>query len=182
MGRRRATGIAQRAAGLVEGGAQGLDDAARRRGDARGDPYARYELEHARALLALGEALRRAGDAAEAREPLRASGRLADAAGAEGLVERAERGAARPAGAKRVKRAVLAGADSLTPTRAPDRRMAAEGSRNREIAQTLFVTKKTVETHLSHVYAKLGIAGRARPGRCPEGLDLSVVQDVLSGE
>jgi len=39
--------------------------------------------------------------------------------------------------------------------------MAAAGDSNRAIAQQLFLTKKTVETHLSHAYHKLGIAGRA---------------------
>ena len=39
--------------------------------------------------------------------------------------------------------------------------MAAAGDSNREIAQALFLTKKTVETHLSHAYRKLGITGRA---------------------
>ena len=40
--------------------------------------------------------------------------------------------------------------------------LAAEGLSNPEIAQALFVTRKTVETHLGHVYRKLGITGRAR--------------------
>jgi hypothetical protein len=39
--------------------------------------------------------------------------------------------------------------------------LAARGLTNRQIAQTLFVTSKTVETHLSHVYTKLGIASRS---------------------
>jgi DNA-binding CsgD family transcriptional regulator len=38
--------------------------------------------------------------------------------------------------------------------------LAAEGRSNPEIAQTLFVTRKTVETHLGHVYRKLDIGGR----------------------
>ena len=38
--------------------------------------------------------------------------------------------------------------------------LAAAGKSNREIAQTLFVTQKTVETHLGHVYDKLGIRAR----------------------
>jgi DNA-binding NarL/FixJ family response regulator len=38
--------------------------------------------------------------------------------------------------------------------------LAAEGALNREIAQALFVTEKTVETHLSHAYAKLGVRSR----------------------
>jgi DNA-binding CsgD family transcriptional regulator len=40
--------------------------------------------------------------------------------------------------------------------------LAARGLRNREIAQALFVTIKTVEVHLGHAYAKLGVRGRSQ--------------------
>ena len=43
--------------------------------------------------------------------------------------------------------------------------LAAEGHSNPEIAQALFVSRKTVETHLGHVYRKLGIAGRGKLAR-----------------
>ena len=39
--------------------------------------------------------------------------------------------------------------------------LAATGAKNREIAEALFVTVRTVETHLSNVYRKLGVSGRA---------------------
>ena len=52
------------------------------------------------------------------------------------------------------------GADSLTPSELRVARLAAEGGTNREIAQTLFVTPKTVEVHLSAAYRKLGIRSR----------------------
>ena len=42
--------------------------------------------------------------------------------------------------------------------------MAAEGATNREIAQALFVTARTVETHLTHAYGKLGIGSREELG------------------
>ena len=54
----------------------------------------------------------------------------------------------------------LRGPDALTPAELRTARMAAGGLSNREIAQALFVSAKTVETQLSHAYAKLGIAGR----------------------
>jgi DNA-binding CsgD family transcriptional regulator len=40
--------------------------------------------------------------------------------------------------------------------------LAASGHGNREIAQRLYVTRRTVETHLTHVFAKLGISGRSK--------------------
>ena len=43
--------------------------------------------------------------------------------------------------------------------------LAAEGRSNPEIAQTLYVTRKTVETHLGHVYRKLGVSGRVQLAR-----------------
>lgn len=39
--------------------------------------------------------------------------------------------------------------------------LVAEGLTNREVAQSLFLTVKTVETHLSHAYSKLGIGSRS---------------------
>jgi DNA-binding NarL/FixJ family response regulator len=47
--------------------------------------------------------------------------------------------------------------------------MAAEGLSNPEIAQTLFVTKKTVEAHLGSAYRKLGINSRAQLGSALRG-------------
>jgi DNA-binding CsgD family transcriptional regulator len=55
---------------------------------------------------------------------------------------------------------MLTGPESLTPSEHRVARMAATGMANREIAQALFVTVKTVETHLGHVYAKLDICSR----------------------
>ena len=43
--------------------------------------------------------------------------------------------------------------------------LAADGMSNPEIAQALFVTRKTVETHLSRVYRKLDVSGRGRLAR-----------------
>jgi DNA-binding CsgD family transcriptional regulator len=54
------------------------------------------------------------------------------------------------------------GVDSLTPSERRVAQMAIEGQTNREIAQALFVTPKTVETHLSHVYRKLEIQARSQ--------------------
>ena len=54
------------------------------------------------------------------------------------------------------------GADSLTASERRVAELAAEGLGNVAIAQALFVSRKTVETHLGHVYAKLGIGSRER--------------------
>jgi DNA-binding CsgD family transcriptional regulator len=85
---------------------------------------------------------------------------LAHRCGATALEERArielEATGARP------RSVVLTGAESLTPSELRVARLAAEGKTNREAAQLLFVSPKTVETHLRHCYQKLEIDGRAQ--------------------
>jgi DNA-binding CsgD family transcriptional regulator len=56
---------------------------------------------------------------------------------------------------------MLTGAESLTPSERRACRLAVEGLKNAEIAQALFVSLKTVETHLHSSYRKLDIASRA---------------------
>ena len=60
----------------------------------------------------------------------------------------------------RPRREALAGIDALTASERRVADLAAAGRTNREIAQELFVTPKTVEVHLSSTYCKLGIDGR----------------------
>jgi DNA-binding CsgD family transcriptional regulator len=62
----------------------------------------------------------------------------------------------------RPRRFARSGRDALTASELGVARMAAEGMTNREIAQALFITIRTVTTHLGHAYEKLGIAGRER--------------------
>ena len=107
-------------------------------------------------LVDLGAALRRRGRTEAAREPLREALHLADRDGAVRLAERA-RAELRAAGA-RPRRAALTGRDALTPAERRVAALAAEGRTNRQIAQELFVTQRTVETHLTHTFAKLDIA------------------------
>ena len=57
------------------------------------------------------------------------------------------------------------GVEQLTASERRVAEFAAEGRSNPEIAQALFVTRKTVETHLGRVYRKLDIAGRSELGR-----------------
>jgi DNA-binding CsgD family transcriptional regulator len=120
-------------------------------------------LELARGLVDLGAALRRAGARTDARTPLREGYELARDCGAESLAEDARHQLA--ASGVRIRRARLTGAESLTPSELRIAHMAADGSSNAEIAQALFVTVKTVEMHLTHVYRKLGIPGRGELAR-----------------
>jgi DNA-binding NarL/FixJ family response regulator len=115
-------------------------------------------LERARAQIDLGAALRRAGHRAEALERLRDGLDVAHRCAADALVEQA-RGEMVLAGA-RPRRDAAHGRDALTPSELRVARKAAGGMTNREIAQELFVSMRTVETHLTHVYRKLSIDSR----------------------
>ena len=115
-------------------------------------------LEHARALVNLGIALREHGRRLEARQPLAEGLDTAYACGAWAVAEHAR--AELVATGARPRRASLHGLDALTPAELRVVRMAATELTNREIAQTLFVSTKTVEAQLSHAYAKLGIRSR----------------------
>ncbi len=150
----RAVGIALRVQGLAMGDVEVLAEAAR---VLEGSPA---RLEHARTLAELGAAMRRAGRRADAREPLRSAVELAQACGAAALAE-AARTELIASGAK-PRREALSGADSLTPSERRVAGLAAEGMTNRDIAQRLFVTPKTVEVHLSSAYRKLGIGSRTQ--------------------
>jgi DNA-binding CsgD family transcriptional regulator len=128
-------------------------------------------LEHAKALAALGSALRRARKPTEAREPLRRALELAGVCGADGLAEhvRSELYAA----GSRPRRDALGGVESLTPSERRVVDLAAVGRTNRDIAQELYVTPKTVEVHLSNAYRKLGIRSRRELERALAGTAVS---------
>jgi DNA-binding CsgD family transcriptional regulator len=111
-----------------------------------------------RTLFDIGAALRRRRQPAAAREPLRRALDIARAGGARPLAERAEH-ELRAAGA-RPRRDRITGRDALTGTELRVAHLAIEGMTNRQIAEALFVTKKTVESHLDHVFHKLGIHAR----------------------
>ena len=115
-------------------------------------------LEHASALLELGAHLRRAGERSAARDPLRRALGLAHACGAMPLAERA-RDELLLAGA-RPRRDAQVGRDALTAAELRVARLAADGLTNREIAQQLFITIKTVEGHLARTFRKLDVHRR----------------------
>jgi DNA-binding CsgD family transcriptional regulator len=160
VGALRGLGVALRTAGLVEGGNRGLELLHRAT-----TVLARStaKLEYARALTDLGSALRRGGHRSDARGPLRQGLDLAQQCGARPLSERAHHELV--ATGARPRRLMVSGVESLTPSEQRVARMAAEGSTNREVAQALFVTEKTVEVHLTRTYRKLGIRSRSQlPG------------------
>jgi DNA-binding CsgD family transcriptional regulator/multidrug efflux pump subunit AcrA (membrane-fusion protein) len=125
-------------------------------------------VERAHASVELGAALRRAGQRSAARAPLRAGLQLADAIGA-GATAEAARHELRATGA-RPRRAAWTGAEALTPTERRVARLAADGLTNPQIAQALFVTAKTIQTHLAHTYQKLGIESRRELAAAVPGL------------
>ncbi len=116
-------------------------------------------LEYAKALTALGSALRRARQPTQAREPLRTGFEVATRCGAQPVAEHAR--AELYATGARPRREAFSGPESLTPSEQRVAELAAAGGSNREIAQQLYVTPKTVEVHLTSTYRKLGISSRA---------------------
>jgi DNA-binding CsgD family transcriptional regulator len=115
-------------------------------------------LECSRIRLELGHALTRLGHRVEARSPLQQALADADRTGAALVAERARRELV--ATGLRPRRAQTDGVASLTPRQRQVCELAASGTPNRAIAQQLFLSVKTVETHLAAAYEKLGIENR----------------------
>lgn len=115
-------------------------------------------LARALALLELGTTLRRQRQPRAARPPLRSALDLADRCGATALADRAHQ-ELKAAGA-RPRRTALTGVDALTASERRVAELAVQGLTNRQIAQQLYVSMRTVAVHLTHVYQKLGIKGR----------------------
>jgi DNA-binding CsgD family transcriptional regulator len=151
----RALGIALRVAGLVQGGSAGLELLEESVVSLRSSPAL---LERAHSLAELGAAMRRANRRSAARQPLAEALELAVRCGARRLAARA-REELKATGA-RPRRDWQTGIEALTPSELRVVRLAVEGRTNREIAQELYVTLKTVEGHLSRAYTKLRIEGR----------------------
>jgi DNA-binding CsgD family transcriptional regulator len=148
-------GTALRTLALVEGRESGielLDEAVSvlQESEAR--------LEYARAVTDLGAMLRHVGLRSMAIPKLRDGMDAAHRCGATALVDFA-REELRLAGA-RPTRIALTGRDALTPAERRVAALACDGMRNKEIAQALFVTQRTVEMHLSNAYRKLGVSSR----------------------
>jgi DNA-binding NarL/FixJ family response regulator len=157
IGQPRAIGVALRTRGLLSKGEEQIAQLLQAVTALEACPS---PLEHARALTDLGAALRRASRRTQARPLLAQALDLATGCGARALATRA-REELITAGA-RPRRERLSGIDALTASERRVAQMAATGMTNREIAQALFVTNKTVALHLTHTYEKLNIAGRTQ--------------------
>ena len=153
----RTLGRSLRVLGLIEGSSEGTERIREAVSLLEGSPA---QLEHAYALTDLGSSLRRGNRRAEARDFLRAGIELAQRLGATVLADRAHEELV--ATGARPRRLVLSGVDSLTPSERRIAAMAAEGLSNREIAQALFVTLRTVEMHLSNAFRKLDVSSRTQ--------------------
>jgi DNA-binding CsgD family transcriptional regulator len=144
VGSFRAIGIALRVCALLAGGTEGIELLEQSVTVLEPTPM---RLELAYSLTEWGAALRRSGARSAAREPLRRALDLAARCGATPLAERA-REEALAAGA-RPRRPWTSGMHALTPSELRVARLAAQALGNREIAQALFITTKTVSDHLT---------------------------------
>jgi DNA-binding CsgD family transcriptional regulator len=147
--------VSLRTLGLVEGGAASLRHLEEATILLSATPA---RLEHARALVEYGAALRRANRRSEARDKLRHGLELAHHLAALPLVEQASEELA--ATGARPRKLLQTGLETLTASERRIAQMAATDMSNKEIAQALFVTVKTVEVHLTSVYRKLQVSSR----------------------
>jgi DNA-binding CsgD family transcriptional regulator len=128
----------------------------------------------------LGAAFRRVGQRIQSREILRAGLDLAHRCGALALAERARTELVAAGG--RPRRLVLTGLDSLTTSERRVAQLAASGLANREIAQQLFITTRTVEGHLTHAYHKLDITSREQLPGALSTRDVDVIPPAATGD
>ncbi|WP_224388456.1 helix-turn-helix transcriptional regulator [Pseudonocardia sp. ICBG1293] len=152
-------GAALRVLGLAQGGEQGLATLRSARAALAASPLA---LDRARCTVDLGARVRAEGGAGEARALLRHGLELAAECGAPTLAARARTELAAAGGRPR-----RGGSSSLTPAELGVARLAAGGATNRDIAAVLGSTLRAVEGHLTRVYRKLGIDGRAGLASAP---------------
>jgi DNA-binding CsgD family transcriptional regulator len=147
----RCRGLVAAARGAVDAAASLLDEAVEQHENVE-DPFG-----HGRALLALGVARRRQRRKRAAREAIEAALAAFEELGAATWIEKARAELGRIGGRTRTQ--------GLTPAERRVVALVAEGRTNREVAAALFLGERTVETHLSHVYAKLGVRSRAELAR-----------------
>ncbi len=115
-------------------------------------------FETARTHLAYGVRLRRARKRVRARDELRVAAEIFELLGAQPWAEQTH--AELAATGETARRRDVSTLDELTPQELQIARLLADGKTTREAAAAIFVSPKTVEYHLRHVYAKLGIHSR----------------------
>ena len=120
--------------------------------------FARWPFQRARAQLAFGQWLRRRRRIADSRDRLRAARDAFDALGCQAWGDQARR-ELRAAG-ESSRRRVPEARDQLTAQELQIAQLAAKALSNREIGQKLFVSPRTVSTHLYRIYPKLEISAR----------------------
>ncbi|MFG2833174.1 AAA family ATPase [Streptomyces sp. NPDC048434] len=170
----RTVGRALRVLGTATGGRRGLDLAQEAVRLLRGGPAG---PELVAALLALGRQLTASGESSRARGILREAAGLAERLGAIRLRDLAEE-ALRASGARRP--ATRTGAASLTDSERRIAELAAGGRTNAEIGDLLHLARRTVETHLTHSYRKLGIRRRSALSTALTGGD-AACRSLVSG-
>ncbi|MGN6169553.1 MAG: LuxR C-terminal-related transcriptional regulator [Solirubrobacteraceae bacterium] len=141
--------------GLIERGQRGIELLSDAVTIGEGGPP---RLEYMHALVDLGAALRRANHRMDARDPLRRGLELSYRGGATNLADLARTELA--ATGARPRRVTLSGVESLTPSELRVGELATNGMTTRQIAEALFVTPKTIEFHLRHIYRKLDVGSR----------------------
>jgi DNA-binding CsgD family transcriptional regulator/tetratricopeptide (TPR) repeat protein len=120
----------------------------------------RWPFDRARLLLAYGVWLRRRRRIAESRTPLRAARDGFDALGVVSWGERARQELRASGETSRTRQP--AARDQLTPQELQIGRMAADGLTNREIGQKLYLSHRTVGSHLYKIFPKVGVSSRAQ--------------------
>jgi DNA-binding CsgD family transcriptional regulator len=138
--------------------AQDPDEAAGRFDEALGADLSHWPLQRARLLLAYGQWLRRQRQIAESRAPLRDARDAFDAMGCAAWGDQARRELR--ASGESSRRRDLARSDQLTAQELQIAQLAAQGLSNRDIAQRLYLSHRTISTHLYRIFPKLGITSR----------------------
>jgi DNA-binding CsgD family transcriptional regulator len=124
-------------------------------------------FDRARTALLYGEFLRRERRRIDARRQLRAAHEVFEQLGAAAWAQRA-RVEIRASG-ERARKRDPSTVDELTPQELQIARFVAGGLSNREVAAQLFLSPRTIEYHLRHVFTKLGITSRTQLARLPLG-------------
>jgi DNA-binding CsgD family transcriptional regulator len=133
-------------------------EAAGRFDEALGTDLTHWPLQRARLLLAYGQWLRRQRRIADSRGPLRDARDAFDAMGCAAWGDQARRELR--ASGESSRRRDLAARDQLTAQELQIAQLAAQGLSNRDIAQRLYLSHRTISTHLYRIFPKLGITSR----------------------